>query len=93
MRGRIAEVHGSHQNGENKDKLPSIDTIKEMSVEKRAKKKQMVEKQSATLKEIIERLTKDLYSRKKEQKACEDWIEQVSKMASEEAGGETNKAA
>lgn len=37
LRGRIAEVNGSHQNGENKDKLPPIDTIKEMSVVKRNK--------------------------------------------------------
>lgn len=52
-----------------------------------------MEKRKNSLKEMIERLTKDVNNRKKEQKACEDWIEQVSKMASEEAGEETKKAA
>ena len=93
LRARIAEVNGSDQNGENKDKLPPIDTIKEMSVEKRAKKIQVVEKRKDSLKEIIDRLMKDVNNRKKEQKACEDWLKQVSDLGQEGSEQKSDKAA
>ena len=93
MRGRIAEINGSHQNGENKDKLPPIDIIKEMSVEKRAKKIQVVEKRKNSLKEMIDRLMKDVNNRKKEQKACEDWLKQVSDLGQEGSEQKSDKAA
>ena len=38
LRVRIAEVNGSEQTGEDKDKLPPIDNIKEMPAEKRERK-------------------------------------------------------
>jgi hypothetical protein len=79
LRDKIAEKNGQAQKSSNGYKLPNIEDVKKLAAEKREKKISVVNNRKLALDDMIKRLSADLNNRKKEQKACEEWLEGIEK--------------
>ena len=84
MRARISELNGKQQNTGNPNPLPDIEKVKKLSPKKRSMEMKKVRKRKEDLEGMIKRLTDELTSRKKEQKACDEWLKQITEPTKQE---------
>lgn len=78
LRERISEISGSTSSSNSPRALKSVDDLKKMTPEKRGKYVEKVASRRDDLDDMIKRISDDLSSRKKEKKACDEWLNQIT---------------
>ena len=91
LRAEISKLKDPAQKKDDIRPLPDIEKVKKMDAEKQAKKIEAVKNRKTDVEGMIQRLTDDLKKRKKEQKACEEWLDEIGKFQGQIAVGQMEK--
>jgi hypothetical protein len=85
MREKIRALNGSSNGGYNPIPLVNVEKVKEMPDKKQEQQIKRVKDRKIKLEDMIKRLNEDLTNRRKEKKACEEWLNQIGQTDNSES--------